>query len=69
MVLSGTKARVLIAAPNRGSREALRSVYVSVLSLLDWHLTLAVVVMGTAVASAFFLILGIVASSARTEET
>ena len=46
-----------------------RSVYVSVLSLLDWHLTLAVAVMGTAVASAFFLVLGIVASSAMTEKT
>lgn len=35
----------------------------SVLSLVDWHWALPVAVMGTAIASAIFLVVGVVANS------
>ena len=40
-----------------------RSLYVIVLSLLDWNLVLPVAVMGTAVAAVIFLVVGVVADS------
>ena len=54
---------------NRGLRRESRSLYVSVLSGIDLHLTLAVLEMGLCAAAAFCLITGVILSAFEKRET